>query len=145
MIKEKKCFKCERVKPLTDFYKHKGQKDGRVNKCKECNKIDVRKNREKNIDYYREYDRARGNRQGYTYTANYRNKYPMKYAAHVIVGNAVRDGRIIKSYTCQECGDNHESIHAHHDDYAKALKVRWLCPSCHKKWHLLHGEGANAS
>lgn len=34
--KEKKCFICGRVKPIDDFYKHKGMDDGHLNKCKEC-------------------------------------------------------------------------------------------------------------
>jgi hypothetical protein len=40
----KKCFKCEKVKQIELFYKHPEMPDGRVNKCKECNKIDVRNN-----------------------------------------------------------------------------------------------------
>lgn len=145
MKTEKRCFKCERVKPLTDFYKHHGMKDGRLNKCKECNKLDAKSNRKKNIEYYREYDSLRGSRQDYEYTKSYRKKFPMKYAAHKLTGNAVRDGRIVKPDNCEECGSSHRSIHGHHDDYAKALDVRWLCPPCHKEWHRANGEAKNAS
>lgn len=142
---KKICFKCGECKPLSDFYKHKRMADGHVNKCKDCNKADVRKNRLDKLDYYREYDRARGNRQDSGYRRNYRNEFPMKYAAHILVSNAVRDGRIEKIKECQKCGIHTENIHGHHDDYAKPLIVRWLCPACHKAWHVENGEGANAS
>jgi len=145
MKTEKRCFKCGEIKPLSAFYKHKMMKDGHVNKCKDCNKKDVRDNRNKNIDYYRDYDKERGNRQDRSYVKSYRDRYPMKWAAQRMIGNAVRDGRIEKKYNCEECGVFHEKIHGHHDDYAKPLDVRWLCPSCHKKWHLKNGEAPNGS
>jgi hypothetical protein len=43
-ILTKVCFKCNLEKNLENFYKHKQMPDGRVNKCKECNKKDVRDN-----------------------------------------------------------------------------------------------------
>ena len=138
----KECFKCREVKPLYEFYKHKQMTDGHLNKCKECSKVDVQLNRLKNIDKYRAYDRERGNRLPPEYMKAWREKYPIKYKAHTLVGNQVRAGNLV-SKPCEVCGSDY--THAHHDDYAEPLNVRWLCPSHHKKWHMDNGEGANAS
>ena len=55
----KVCFKCEEEKDLDEFYPHPKMKDGHVNKCKECNKTDNTKHRDKNLDKIRQYDRDR--------------------------------------------------------------------------------------
>lgn len=139
----KKCFKCEQTKALDDFYKHPSMPDGHVNKCKECNKKDSQKNRSSKVEYYRAYDRDRGNRQSNEYLAEYRSKFPKKYKAHCMVNNAIRDGRMKQETACSNCASEF-SVHAHHDDYSFPLTVRWLCAACHSQWHTENGEGANA-
>ena len=138
----KKCFKCEAVKPLNEFYKHPQMADGRVNKCKECNKNDVTNNRNKNIDRIRRYDRDRGNRQSKAYLDEYRNRYPNKYRSHQLVSRAIRSGNLF-SKPCVNCGE--VKTHAHHDNYLEPLNVTWFCAACHKSWHGKNGEGLNGS
>ena len=149
-MKTKICFKCGKERPLSEFYKHKMMKDGHVNKCKPCNKKDVIENRLKNLDYYRAYDRKRGNRQPPGYQKFYyennkekmmgkqikwRDDNPVKYYAYTLLSNAVRDGRI-KKQPCENCGSE-DNIHGHHEDYYKPLEVNWLCAGCHKYLHTM--------
>lgn len=141
----KVCFKCNKDLPLTSFYKHSKMKDGRVNKCKDCNKTDVRQHRFKNVERIREYDRKRSqspNRRAAlnANTKRYRALSRAKYLAHSAVNNAVRDGKLIKPSECSDCGKQ-SKIHGHHDDYRKPLQVRWLCAVCHSAWHQQNGEG----
>lgn len=136
----KKCFKCGIEKPLAEFYKHSEMADGHLGKCKACTKLDVSKNRGGKIDYYRSYDRKRGNRQGREYVAQYRKKYPGKWRAHRMVAEAIRRGNLV-ACPCEQCGSS--NTHAHHDDYSRPLNVRWLCPPHHAQWHDDNGPGLN--
>ena len=134
----KKCFKCGEEKPLTEFYKHPGMADGRVNKCKECNKRDVRENRLLKVEYYREYDNVRWQQDNsrrakqYERVQQWKEKNPEKYSAHIAVSNAVRSGKLVK-IPCEVCGA--EYVHAHHENYSEPLNVIWLCPSHHRRRH----------
>lgn len=145
----KTCFKCGEEKELDAFYKHKMMADGHVNKCKECNKRDVRENRAAKVEYYREYDKLRHQSDPKVkervsrYVKKWTADNPIKRAASTIVGNAVRDGRLFKPNYCTECGALDRVIHGHHDDYAYPMTVRWLCPPCHRKWHKENGPGLN--
>lgn len=46
-LKKKKCFKCNLVLPMIEFYKHNKMSDGHLNKCKVCTKNDVKTNESK--------------------------------------------------------------------------------------------------
>lgn len=148
---EKACFKCGEIKPLTDYYKHKTMGDGHLNKCKECTKKDSSKHRDENIEKVKEYDRNRPNKKercvkqaeyaktpkgkevALKATRNYR-KDKIKKQAHYDLSNAIKYERIEKPSNCSKCGIECNP-HGHHDDYNRALDVRWLCTRCHTDFH----------
>lgn len=130
-----------------DFYRTSA--GGFMARCKDCHRANVKANRERNADYYREFDRARANlphrvaaREAYAQTPHGRSalargskawaeRNPAKRAAQYAVSNAKRDGKLIRQ-PCEICG---EHAQAHHDDYSKPLDVRWLCATHHAEWH----------
>jgi hypothetical protein len=63
----------------------------------------------------------------------YKEQNPEKQRAHNAVNNAIRAGKLERQ-PCEVCGAN---AHAHHEDYAKPLDVRWLCPAHHGEVHRL--------
>lgn len=144
------CKVCGVTSDAAEFY------SGVNTRCKECHKEKVRQNRKEKSEYYREYDakrfqndprvkmrhkRYQKTEAGKTSTDAARkkwiNKKPEARAAHVILGNAVKNGRIQKPSQCSKCGSIERSrkIHAHHEDYARPLDVIWLCAQCHHDTH----------
>lgn len=67
---------------------------------------------------------------------------PKKEKARQLVADAISRGAMIRG-ACERCGvtelrshdDARTLIHAHHDDYAEPLTVRWLCVHCHALLH----------
>jgi hypothetical protein len=148
----KTCKGCGAAKPACEFYVHSKNADGLTGKCKPCTKAQVRDYRQRNLAKVMEYDRNRPNAneraeavklKSKTLTAQQRARLAEgkrawaaanleKRACHVIAGNAIRDGRLIKR-PCEVCGA--DEVDAHHDDYAKPLGVRWLCRKHHAEHH----------
>jgi hypothetical protein len=59
-------------------------------------------------------------------------KYPEKYKARYLVGNAIKLGKL-KRLPCEICGNL--KVEGHHPDYAKPLEVKWLCKLHHDLTH----------
>lgn len=59
-----------------------------------------------------------------------------KQAIWNAVFHAIERGDLVRQ-PCEVCGGTH--VEAHHDDYAKPLDVRWLCPTHHKAHHRATG------
>jgi len=133
----KVCFKCEKEKPLDEFYKHSRMADGYLNKCKGCSKNDANKHRSENLDKIRAYDRERGKnaarvKQRTEVNRAWRAEDKRRQKAHYAVSQAIRNGRIQRE-PCIRCGEV-KSL-AHHEDYDKPLDIMWLCQPCHKQRH----------
>ncbi len=122
--------------------------------CKKCYRARVRTNRKEKADYYSEYERSRAklphrvelrktvaerwksNPLLKTRLGQQKKKWALdnsaKRAAHIILGNAVRDGKVQKM-PCVICGA--QKSEGHHDDYTKPLDVIWLCRLHHGQLH----------
>lgn len=151
------CKRCDAEKNDEDYY----SKDST---CKVCRRRMVKENRERNSEYYREYDKKRfqldpkvkqrhkryqSTEAGHESLSKSRKRWEekniIKKAASTMVGNAVRDGKLLKPDSCEACGNTPNRLHGHHDDYAFPLSVRWLCSRCHTAWHAKNGEAPNGN
>jgi len=135
MQNTKICFKCGKEKPLDLFYAHPKMRDGHLNKCKECTKRDVKIRSIVKSDYIKEYEKMRNQtskrkQKIALYAKRDKEKNPDRARARNAVNNAIRNGKLKKSYTCEICGAIGPT-HAHHYDYSRPLDVIWLCPKCH--------------
>ncbi len=140
----KTCFKCNELKPLSEYYKHQQMGDGHLNKCKECTKRDsndrhllklqdpewVQKERDRHKIKARRYY---GLPDDYIREKLPKEEYEYRRKVNGIFSNAVRD-RKIKRKPCQVCKAN--KAQGHHEDYSKPFDVVWLCPRHHADRHI---------
>lgn len=130
-------------------------KDGHLKQCRDCKKVADsewrRRNRAQKAETDRRWREKNRERRAEAWarwqkenpdlvvasSKRYKGQHPEKAAAVRTLGNAVRDGKIIKPTQCQDCRGNFPKrlIHGHHEDYSKPLEVVWVCPNCHKARH----------
>lgn len=140
----KLCNSCGIEKGEFEFHKRSASKDGLSAKCKDCQRAydKARLKDPKRMKARRDYQKTKSGKLAHQKACKrWVEKNQIKRAAHIMVGNAIRSGKIVKM-PCEICGDTRS--HGHHDDYAKPLDVRWLCDLHHNDWHLKNGEGKNA-
>lgn len=150
----KQCTKCDELKPISEFGKHKLGKDGLRPCCKLChckqskqwskanplkkklqNRIYHRenrlKNRDKQIQHGREY-RKENRASEANRLREWRRANKNKHQAHIAVRQAILKGEL-KKQTCRIC--NYADTEAHHCDYSKPLDILWFCKVHHAAWH----------
>ena len=137
LIMTKTCFKCHRVLPIGEFYKHPLMGDGHLGKCKDCTKRDVRERYVLTRPERAEYEQKRcrrpeRKRQILEYARKRRAAHPEKTRAYIALQRAIRSGNLVRQ-PCEVCGE--VKVQAHHDDYLKPLDVRWLCFKHHREVH----------
>jgi hypothetical protein len=125
---------------IDEFYVHKEMLDGHLNHCKDCVKGRVSLHREINVERIREYDRKRGKNpdrqpQKTAVTKRRRQEVAGYENSHNAILRAISAGIIQRSNTCQACGIQVKT-EAHHFNYELTKTVIWLCPVCHKNYHL---------
>ncbi len=139
----KKCSSCGNSKDISEFQKRAASVDGLTASCKKClsgrDSARYPKERKRRLEMMKVYAATPSGKRAHAKgRAHWIENNLLARAAHIIVGNAVRDGKLIKSRVCSNCGNEHKKIHAHHDDYSMPMTVRWLCPKCHAEWHKLN-------
>ena len=129
----KECQSCFVWQPLSEFYSHPLTKDGYASRCKVCARQWARDRYKITKSARQLYEKSRSNAPNrVAKRKQWLQDNPHKKKAQDTAKYALCTGKIIKTL-CEICGN--KKVQAHHDDYSKPLKVRWLCSPCHQQFH----------
>lgn len=140
----KRCPRCKQTKPISEFYKCPGRKDGHEGWCKQC-KIEVslayhkteRGKKAQKTAGQNYYKTKHGNQKVRKDVARYRKRHPEKIKAQNKVNNAIEQNRLPRPDTLRcHCGNRAEQYH-HHKGYAPKhwFDVIPVCCKCHHSIH----------
>lgn len=158
----KKCSKCKKTKPISDFSPDKRRQSGLKSECRECKRIADKQYRDNplyrdriKVAQRRKDEKRNGRipskrtprnpvgRNADNYGASlkrWHNKNPEAHRAHDVVYRASERGEFPKAHEkrCHECGK--QAAHYHH--FLGYEPEHWfdvvpLCNSCHRKRHSL--------
>lgn len=137
----KTCSTCGDSKDLSEFQTRKASKDGLTSSCKSCLKARdsarYEKERDIRLSRMKSYVATPEGRDAHIRAvAAWRDRNKLRYAAHIILNNAIKAGSVIPWPVCAlpDCASKPE---AHHPDYNNPLDVVWLCSKHHKETHAL--------
>ncbi len=131
----KQCGQCGQTKAALLFNKRAASIDGLSACCKDC---------QRDYDFARLHKPDRvASRIAYRKTPSGKERLNAgskawvrrnseKRKCHETLGNAIRDGKIIRK-PCEICGNT--KTEAHHEDYSKPLAISWLCTKHHIELH----------
>ena len=129
-VTERRCSRCGTTKALDEFWPDASKATGWTYWCKAC-RLDHRRGDGHAAE--QRYLKSEVGRATLAKNTAKTRSDPLRYRAHMAVQMAVASGALV-AQPCEVCGSTHRT-HAHHDDYAKPLDVRWLCPLHHRRHH----------
>jgi hypothetical protein len=148
----RKCYKCQAIKGIYEYYADKTKFGGHKYICKSCECEGKKEQRSIDPEKSREYFRKRWEREDikqryseqnrkrrienpeyFREKSKKQNEHPHSLARK-IYRNALTAGKLVKPNACTECG-RIGNVDGHHIDYSKPLEVVWLCRICHMKKH----------
>lgn len=118
------CSHCKDIKGPFVKYSKNSKFPKQYYYCVKCNTIKCKKYRKSDIGKIKAREAA------------YRSmaKFRIKNNARHNLNYHLKKGHIVKPRFCEDCGLK-DKIFAHHTDYSKPLKIKWLCRRCHADKH----------